>query len=264
MGGVIGPLAFLAGFLMLAIGAMASGIGPRQLFWWLLLVSTFLFVQGVGDANRWSFQPFYKRRLQSAFTLRRTCTDGVPAAEEIPFQVPLPFMNLLDAPALVVGAAVNLEEYGLLPPGRPVSSFTFSRERVDAGILGAVPTRVFATLLGPQFRRDFTVPAAQAASGAAFSPVMGKMTKYAARFVFALLNLRLGVWLPNPARVVAWAQDQPDPPAAPEPDPAAVAAAQAALDAARRAEADATREALTQFAEAAAVRQVGSPARRGR
>ncbi len=40
VGGVIGPLAFLAGFLMLAMGAMASGIGPRQLFWWLLLVST--------------------------------------------------------------------------------------------------------------------------------------------------------------------------------------------------------------------------------
>ena len=252
VGGVIGPLAFLAGFLMLAMGGMASGIGPRQLFWWLLLVSTFLFVQGVGDANRWSFQPFYKRRLQSAFTLQRTCTDGVPAAQEIPFQVPLPFMNLLDAPALVVGAAVNLEEYGLLPPGRPVSSFTFSRERVDAGILGAVPTRVFATLLGPQFRRDFTVPAAQGASGAAFSPVMGKMTKYAARFVFALLNLRLGVWLPNPARVVAWAQGQPDPPVPPEPDPAAVAAAVAALDAARKAEESASAEALRRFAEAAA------------
>ena len=118
---------------------MVSGIGPWELFWWLLLVAVFLFVQGVGDANRWSFQPFYKRRLQSAFTLQRTCTDGVPAAQEVPFQVPLPFMNLLDAPALVVGAAVNLEEYGLLPPGRPVSSFTFSRERVDAGILGAVP-----------------------------------------------------------------------------------------------------------------------------
>ncbi len=255
VGGIIGPLAFLAGFLMLATGAMVSGIGPGELFWWLLLATTFLFVQGVGDANRWSFQPFYKRRLQSAFTLQRVCTGGVPAAVAVPYQVPLPFMNLLDSPALVVGAAVNLEEYGLLPPGRPVSTFTFSRERVDAGILGEVPTRVFATLLGPQFVRDFTVPAAQAASGAAFSPVMGKMTKYAARFVFALLNLRLGVWLPNPARVVAWAQDQPDPPTPHDPDPAMVAAAQAALEAACAAEADTDAEALRRFDEAAA--QVG-------
>jgi hypothetical protein len=253
VGGIIGPVAFLAGFLLLATSAMHDGIGPAELGGWLLLVSLFLFVQGVGDANRWSFQPFYKRRLQSAFTLKRTCAaDGTPRAVAVDFGDPLPFMNLLDAPALVLGAAVNLEEYGLLPPGRPVSSFTFSRQWVDAGLLGAVPTRVFATLLGPQFRRDFTVPAAQAASGAAFSPVMGKMTKYAARFVFAILNLRLGVWLPNPARVLAWAQDQPDPPPPPEPDPGKVAAAQAALDAARAAEATAAARARAEFDAAAA------------
>ena len=89
------------------------------------------------------------------------------------------------------------------------------------------------------------------------------MTKYAARFVFALLNLRLGVWLPNPARVVAWAQDQPDPPAPPEPDPAAVAAAQAALDAAREGRGGRHAGGPDPVRGGCGASRAGSPVRRG-
>lgn len=45
---------------------------------------------------------------------------------------------------------------------------------------------------------DFSLPAAVAMSGAAISPSMGKMTKWPFRFLLALANLRLGVWVPNP------------------------------------------------------------------
>ena len=47
-----------------------------------------------------------------------------------------------------------------------------------------------------------TVPAAMAISGAALSPSMGKMTRSWLRLLLALFNVRLGVWVPNPARLI--------------------------------------------------------------
>ena len=211
VGGIVGPVALAAGFLAIAMGGMIDGgFEPDQLGTWLLVIAVFLLINGVGDANRWSLQPFYKRKLQTAFVLRREGQDdGSVIAEEIPFNDPLPITNLPRKPELVVCAAVNLTDYGLLPPGRPVSTFTFSRTEVDGGVLPSVDSGVLATLLGPHYERDFTVPAAMAASGAAVSPVMGKMTKPAFRFLLALTNVRLGVWLPNPKPLLAWAQRQP-------------------------------------------------------
>ena len=47
-----------------------------------------------------------------------------------------------------------------------------------------------------------TVPAAMAVSGAALSPLMGKMTRPSIRLLLAIGNLRLGLWLPNPYQLV--------------------------------------------------------------
>ena len=43
------------------------------------------------------------------------------------------------------------------------------------------------------------------APGAAVAPAMGKMTRAPLRFLLALANVRLGVWVPNPTRVQAGA-----------------------------------------------------------
>lgn len=205
-GAVLGPIALAAGALAIAIGGVFARATPEDVGRWLLVLAVVVLVQGVGDINRWSVHPFYKRRLQTAFALRR-CGDGRHAyAEEVDFDHPITFPHLLDSPKLLVCAAVNVTDQGLVAPGRPVSTFTFCRTEVDAGLLGRVGTRTYSTLLGRHYDRDFTVPAAVAASGAAFSPVMGKMTKPHLRFLLALANLRLGVWLPNPARVREWAR----------------------------------------------------------
>jgi hypothetical protein len=50
-------------------------------------------------------------------------------------------------------------------------------------------------------RPDLTLPAAVSISGAAISPEMGKMARAPLRALLALGNVRLGVWVPNPANV---------------------------------------------------------------
>src|SRR5207247_11035285 len=46
-----------------------------------------------------------------------------------------------------------------------------------------------------------TLPEAVSIAGAALAPDMGKMTRAPLRILMTLLNVRLGVWLPNPRRI---------------------------------------------------------------
>jgi hypothetical protein len=134
-------------------------------------------------------------------------------------------------PELLVCAAVNVSDQGTTPPGRSSLSFVFSPRRVG------YPGRVVVTRIAPWWRRllypaqteletvsygpldvdtadyearvgkrrtrDITLSAAVAMSGAAIAPSMGKMTRPPFRFLLALTNVRLGVWLPNPANMPA-------------------------------------------------------------
>ena len=94
---------------------------------------------------------------------------------------------------LIVCAAANLHP-GATPPGRAVASFTFSPTAIGGPLTGAARTSRYEHL--PRNRkRDVTLPAAVAMSGAAISPSMGKATYRPMRFLLALANIRLGVWV---------------------------------------------------------------------
>jgi hypothetical protein len=62
-------------------------------------------------------------------------------------------------------------------------------------------TRDYEEAMSNRRRRAITLSAAVALSGAAVAPSMGKMTRAPLRFLLALTNVRLGVWLPNPANM---------------------------------------------------------------
>lgn len=154
------------------------------------------------DAHSWSLYPFYKERLSSAFILRRVDTR----AEPIPYEHLVPFGEMKKpdpGPQLIACCAVNLDEYGVVPPGRRAASFTFSSTEIGGPLVGYAKTSDYENdaKLPRTRRRDVTVPSAMAMSGAAFSPAMGKFNLGPVGSVLALANLRLGVWIPNPTRV---------------------------------------------------------------
>jgi hypothetical protein len=251
-GALAGPLLLLLVFAMTVAMGMAEATRDGGLDdWWLAGIGAgvlvfFGAVYAVADLTTWSLHPYYKRRLSSAFALKRVRAEdldrdernrleAVPSRHGVAIERDYDELvsiseTALDQetdagawPTLLVCAAANISDSAATPPGRTVTSFTFSAYTVGGPLVGAIGTsrleRAFDDgELGPgasrieqikeratnvitarkHRRRDFSLPAAVAMSGAAISPSMGKMTARPLRFLMALANVRLGVWVPNP------------------------------------------------------------------
>lgn len=240
-GAIFGPL------VLLLLVAIAVAIGMSQAGddgGWdgmvagagVVALVAFAVLYRFADLATWSLHPFYKRRLSSAFALKRVREEELDAKERKRVEaLPAPeqdedreaeyeglaverdFEELVslsdtaldesksrDWPTLIVCAAANVSDPGATPPGRQVTSFTFSAHAVGGPLVGAVGTKEMETAFDDRRRRrDLTLPAAVAMSGAAISPSMGKMTRKPLTFLMALANIRLGVWVPNPRWVAA-------------------------------------------------------------
>ena len=164
------------------------------------------------DLTSVSLHPFYRQRLASAFALKRVSGEnGEPVACGRNFDriVELSKSGIEPGPStikswpmLIVCAAANISDPGATPPGRGVASFTFSPMAIGGPVTGAEHTAVYEQLRRNR-KRDVTLPAAVAMSGAALSPSMGKLTYRPLTFLLGLANIRLGVWVPNPLHIEA-------------------------------------------------------------
>jgi hypothetical protein len=220
---IFGPLLVVIGALWcIALGAATppatTGVhSGAELLRLAVPAAVLLLIWAFGDVTNWSLHPFYKRRLAAAFALRRirpprrafsptAVMDQEPDErldiEERPNACPYPLSESQTdrTPTLLVCAAVNVSDYGASPTGSHVTPIVFSAEEIGGPVLGGMSMQLYEQRTQNRWR-DTTLPAAMAMSGAAFSPSMGKMTRPPLRFLLALANLRLGVWLPNP-RVV--------------------------------------------------------------
>jgi hypothetical protein len=260
-GALIGPALLLLVFAMTVAIGMAEtprdsspGWDPNWDLLWIGAAVLVLFgiLYSFVDLTTWSLHPYYKRRLSSAFSLKRIRAEdldpeerdrlevvepsphGVAVERDYDDLVPISKTALDNEkdngawPTLLVCAAANISDSAATPPGRTVTSFTFSANTVGGPLVGAIETarlehafdgdksdpgagtseRVVKlakdTVTGRKHRRrDLSLPAAVAMSGAAISPSMGKMTARPLRFLMALANVRLGVWVPNPRWVAA-------------------------------------------------------------
>lgn len=272
-GALIGPLLLLT-IAGLAVAVGLAGTDGGHVAWPLVGIGAGAMVlsaavYAIVDLTTWSLHPFYKRRLSSAFALKRVgeesldekerrrvealvpenreSDDGLAIERDFDEMVPLSKTALKEEtveegwPTLLICAAANVSDPGATPPGRRVTSFTFSAHTAGGPLVGAVKMteleRAFehkeewevtersrrsteagvgAKLKGfreagarKHRRRDLTLPAAVAMSGAAISPSMGKMTPRPLTFLMALANLRLGVWVPNPRWVAETDEDVP-------------------------------------------------------
>ena len=160
-GAVAGPLLF---FVVAAVAmaftfdnaaehpvrlSLAAGAGL------LISVVAYFFL----DITSMSLHHFYKRRLCTAFSIKRVGADavskqrddahigqdakGVAVERDFDELVALSDTALDNWPALIVCAAANVSDPAATPPGRRVTSFTFSANTVGGPLVGGMDTESF-------------------------------------------------------------------------------------------------------------------------
>ena len=158
------------------------------------------------DANRTSLHSFYRERLSRAFLVTRK-DNG--AAVSLDYSLRLRYSEwakpVNGGPQLVIAGVANVADADFVPSQRDCVPFIFDAEQI--GIVGdrSLPAGGRRQTADYEreadvLKREVTVPAAMAISGAAVSPLTGRVNSRTrpVRLLLALLNARLGVWLPNP------------------------------------------------------------------
>lgn len=169
-------------------------IGYVILFFLLTAIAVHLLLLGL-DPNSTSIHDFYSGRLSAAYLVgRREPGKLLPSGD-----LKLSEMCRAEtaAPYHLVNVALNLQ--GSDDPDyrdRNSDFFFFSKKFVGGGRRsGYCPTREMEAAM-PQL----DLGTAMAISGAAAAPNMGAFTVGPLVILLALLNIRLGYWLPNPRR----------------------------------------------------------------
>lgn len=188
---------------------------PQDLARWELALLFGLLLGAVlllTDVNRTSLHHFYRERLSSAYLVRRGRRgrpEQIDYTRALRFSASAPYRQegtdqVRVGPALVSCAVANVNDSDVVPTDRGCTPFVFTHRHMGLSeeILpdeAMVPSEVYEFAADSR-GRDATIPAAMAISGAAFSPLAGRENALLApyRFVLALANARLGVWLPNP------------------------------------------------------------------
>ncbi|MEA2826764.1 MAG: hypothetical protein QOG43_1203 [Actinomycetota bacterium] len=205
---IFGPLLLLSlAVFFVNLGAAntvaASTVRTAEIAWVVGLAVLLAALYYFADLVAWSIQPLYKRRLSASFALRRVRgPDQKLHAEPRPYSAlyKLSESQPPHLPTFLICAAVNISDYGATATGSNVGGFVFGADEIGGPVTFPMPTTMYEAAVGRR-ARDFTLPAAMSISGAAISPSMGKMSRPPLRFLLALLNVRLGVWIPNPRRI---------------------------------------------------------------
>ncbi|WP_426565671.1 hypothetical protein ACPPVT_03920 [Angustibacter sp. McL0619] len=225
-----GGIVVVAAFVVLLVLVRDNLLFPERLEAYRVELYAILVVLAIrlfSDAMLSSLHPFYRERLSDAFLVFRKDSQAQP----LPYKVPTHVADngALKGPNLVVCCTVNISDPDYIPAARGCAPFQFRTgpgeldgEPVEQGLIGISDARLpqgrmrpadaYSATSDPQ-GLDTTVAAAMAASAAAFSPVVGRMSGRVRpyRMLLALANARLGVWLPNPYLVDPRASVQAEP-----------------------------------------------------
>ncbi|OAR27031.1 hypothetical protein A8W25_01760 [Streptomyces sp. ERV7] len=214
-------IVLVAAFLLLLGWATATG-WAWPLWMQICVPAVLLFIGAFLDQTWMSLHPFYRRRLASAFAVRREVLPG-PGGTQVarPYDFATETTGLSEYgarkerfPQVIFAAAANLSGSDRTPPGRRAVSYSLSHDYVGGPDVGYACTACLEQRSKRHIARDLTVQSAVAISGAAFASAMGAQAR-AFQMLFALSNARLGSWLPNPGALSEqWnAPRWPSPPA---------------------------------------------------
>ena len=227
-------LAFLVagGALVVLAGAALNGPSgghtylarlflENDLIVWFVVAAVLVALSTAGESYGWSPGPHYKRQLSVAFHQRRdgdsaerrsyregTWTQFAPTiGPDAAGDERLGYLDgeLADGTELVLCTAANVRGFGTTPAGRDAVSFTVSRSWTGGPEIGWIDTATYVDRMGRRRKWDVNLPGITALSGAAVSSSMGKKGFGPIGSFLALLNVRLGAWLPHPQHVNAMA-----------------------------------------------------------
>jgi hypothetical protein len=210
---------------------------PLSLFWLTVTITVMLIVLYLLiDETAIGLHYFYRRRLASAFAVRRiaksdvhdqtnpstkheqpnkpTSTSSTVQYEARPYDWKEdtqldkygepPAQHNKSFPQVIFCASAHCSDPDKTPPGRHVLPFTFSHDYVGGPEIKWCKTPKLCKGYSGRVKKhsgrlkaDLTVEAAMAVSGAAFASATGSYQS-AANVILALVNARLGTWLPNP------------------------------------------------------------------
>jgi hypothetical protein len=169
---------------------------------WAIVTGLVAFVYATFDQKWWSPHPLYKSRLAGTFSPIRWGTPP-SEAQALPYGIRTHLSSWArrvdGAPQLLVCAAAYSTRG--VQDGLPAYPFTFSYDYIGGADVGWMRTIDFEAALGRSNAADGTLLAAMAMSGAAISPALGQVNLGSVSAAIAVINGRLGVWLPNPRYV---------------------------------------------------------------
>jgi hypothetical protein len=149
------------------------------------------------DINQTSIHGLYRDRLASAFLLGVNARGQADIEEDVPLSELSYHETGSIAPYHLINVALNLQgsdDIGLRD--RHSDFFIFSKK-----FIGGERTGYCRSVSMEQVFPQVNLASAMAISAAAASPNMGRSTSPALVAFMTLINVRLGVWVPNPGRL---------------------------------------------------------------
>ena len=149
------------------------------------------------DINLTSMHCLYRDRLASAYLLGLNARGQVGIEEDIPLSELCRHATGSTAPYHLINVALNLQgSKDLNLRDRQSDFFIFSKN-----FIGGARTGYCRTATMEQVYPQINLASAMAISAAAASPNMGRSTSPALVAFMTLINVRLGVWIPNPGLI---------------------------------------------------------------
>ena len=186
----LGGVLLLLGLLLFA-GKVADDQANLERFfrgaWVPIVAALWLLALEFPPAHRLTLNGVYRKRLADTFM------PGVRYSEEPPWHA----YAHANGPELVLCGTAHASrlQFG----GLPALGFTFRPHGVTLHDGASAPWRCFPTgSWWDGFPRAWIVSRSMALTGAAFASAMGRQSFGSTNSLLAALNLRLGMWVPNP------------------------------------------------------------------